>query len=406
MGKYYQEYLSEMKFIDAGWLIDGSGGPVLKNVRLGIKNGSIISVDDSGLKDPAVTDSVDLSSYTILPPLVDSHVHLCMSGTDDPDFRGMQLDIDYNKAKDIILDHISQHLSYGVLAVRDGGDKNAHVLQYFNECPDAKYFPVIVKVAGKAWHRAGRYGGLIGRAPDKNISLAEAINNCPDEVDHIKIVNSGLNSLKEFGKETSPQFSIEELSDAVKAAGKLGLKVMVHANGKKPVAAAVLAGCHSIEHGFFMGEDNLKLMAEKNIAWVPTACTMKAYSEHMKEGSIEYDVTRMNLDHQLKQIAKARELGVTIALGTDAGSIGVHHGSSVMQELSLLIAAGYSLPEAIKCATLNGSKLLSINDFGLIAKGKPAGFIAVKGDPSNLPGSINSVKAICIDGYMSYLPAK
>ena len=375
-------------------------------MRLGIKNGSVISIDDSGFKDSSITDSVDLSSCTILPPLIDSHVHLCMSGTDDPEFREMQLDMDYNKAKDIISNHISQHLSYGVLAVRDGGDKNAHALQYFNEYPDEKNFPVIIKVAGKAWHMAGRYGGLIGRAPDNNYSLAKAINKCPDEIDHIKVVNSGLNSLKEFGKETKPQFSVEVLLDVVKISGKLGLKVMVHANGKKPVAAAVLAGCHSIEHGFFMGEDNLKLMAEKDITWVPTACTMKAYSEHMKEASIELDVTCMNLEHQLKQIVKARELGVTIALGTDAGSIGVHHGSSVIQELSLLIAAGYSLPEAIKCATLNGAKLLGINDFGLIAKGKPASFIAVKGDPSNLPVSISSVKAICIDGYMSYLPAK
>ncbi|MFH2044246.1 MAG: amidohydrolase family protein [Pseudomonadota bacterium] len=395
-----------MKFIDAGWIIDGSGGPVLKNMRLGIKDGNIISIDDSGFKDSATSKAIDLSSCTILPPLVDSHVHLLMSGTDDPEFREMQLDMDFDKASDIILNHISQYLSHGILAVRDGGDKNAHALQYFNECPDEKNFPVNIKIAGKAWHRAGRYGGLIGRAPDKSFSLAEAINSCPDEIDHIKIVNSGLNSLKEFGKETDPQFSVEELSDAVKIAGKLGLKVMVHANGKRPVAAAVLAGCHSIEHGFFMGEDNLKLMAEKDITWVPTACTMKAYCEHMEKGSIEYDVACMNLEHQIKQISKARELGVTIALGTDAGSIGVHHGSAVIHELGLLIAAGYLLPEAIKCATYNGAKLLGINDFGIIGKDKPASFIAVQGEPSDLPDSISSVKAVCIDGYLSSPPPK
>ena len=99
----------------------------------------------------------------------------------------------------------------------------------------------------------------------------------PEEKDHIKIVNSGLNSLKEFGKETLPQFGAEELSDVVKIAGKCGRRVMVHANGKKPVAAALAAGCNSIEHGFFMGVENLKIMAEKGIVWVPTACTMKAY---------------------------------------------------------------------------------------------------------------------------------
>lgn len=396
--------MSDIKFIDAGWLIDGSGGPVLKNVRLGIEKENIVSINESGFKDPSIKAAADLSSCTILPPLVDSHVHLCMSGTNDPIVRKNQLDINFADAKVIISNHIAQHLSHGVLAVRDGGDKYAHALRYLNECHDIINSPVKIKVAGKAWHKAGRYGGLIGRPPEKNRSLAEEIKNCSDKTDHIKIVNSGLNSLKEFGKETNPQFSIKELSDAVKIAERLGLKVMVHANGKKPVEFALVSGCHSIEHGFFMGDENLRLMAEKNITWVPTACTMKAYSEHMEKKSIEYDVTRMNLEHQLKQISMARKFGITIALGTDAGSTGVHHGSAVIEELGLLIMAGYSLAEAVKCATFNGATLLGIEEFGLIAKAKPATFIAVKGDPSEFPGSISSIKAICINGILTNLP--
>ena len=284
------------------------------------------------------------------------------------------------------------------MAVRDGGDKYAHVLRYRNECLDIKKTPIGIRVAGRAWHRAGRYGSLIGRSPQDNHSLAEAIKKDPEEKDHVKIVNSGLNSLKEFGKETLPQFGVEELSDAVKIAGKCGHRVMVHANGKKPVAVALEAGCDSIEHGFFMGVENLKIMAEKGIVWVPTACTMKAYAEHMKPGSVEHEVSRMNLDHQLEQISKARELGVTVALGTDAGSIGVHHGSAVIEELKLLITAGYSLPEAIRCASCNGARLLEIEDFGVISKGMAATFLVVKGDPSKLPDSLGSLDSICFNG--------
>ncbi len=387
-----------MKYIDAGWFIDGSGGPVRKNIRLCIENGRIVSITESEAGDSTAAGITDFDSSTILPCLVDSHVHLCMSGTDDPVAREKQLRAGFDEIKGFISEHIKRHLSYGVLAIRDGGDRYAHALRYRNEYSDIKKMPIGIKVAGRAWHRAGRYGGLIGRPPQENHSLAEAIQTDPEENDHIKIVNSGLNSLKEFGKETLPQFGAEELSNAVRVAGKCGRRIMVHANSKKPVAAALAAGCNSIEHGFFMGVENLKIMAEKGIVWVPTACTMKAYAEYMKPGSIEHEVSRMNLDHQLEQISKAREFGVTVALGTDAGSIGVHHGSGIIEELKLLITAGYSLPEAIRCASSNGARLLGIEDFGVISEGMAATFLVAEGDPSKLPDSLGSPDFIYCKG--------
>jgi len=390
--------MSETVIFNAGWLIDGTGGPVRKNIRLRIEHGKIRSISDSESGDSRIDRVIDFGSGTILPCLIDSHVHLCMSGTDDPVAREKQLSAGFDDIKDLISEHIKRHLSYGVLAVRDGGDRYAHALRYRNEHININKIPIGIRVAGRAWHRAGRYGGLIGRPPQENHSLAEAIQTDPEEKDHIKIVNSGLNSLKEFGKETLPQFGVEELSNAVMVAGKCGRRVMVHANGIKPVEVALAAGCDSIEHGFFMGVENLKKMAEKGIVWVPTACTMKAYAEHMKQGSIEHDVSRMNLDHQLEQISKARELGVTVALGTDAGSIGVHHGSAVIEELKLLITAGYSLPEAIRCASSNGARLLGIEDFGVISKGMAATFLVVKGDPSKLPDSLGSLDFIYCKG--------
>jgi imidazolonepropionase-like amidohydrolase len=390
--------MQDTKFIDAGWLIDGTGGPVRKNIRLHIEKGRIVSINDSCAGDSATAKATDFGSSTILPCLVDSHVHLWMSGTDDPVAREKQLSAGFDEIKDIISEHVKRHLSHGILAVRDGGDKNAYVLHYRNECIDIKKMPIDIRVAGRGWHRAGRYGGLIGRPPEENHSLAEAIQYDHEVKDHIKIVNSGLNSLKEFGKETLPQFSAEELSDVVKIAKKCGRRVMVHANGKKPVAAALAAGCNSIEHGFFMGSENLKIMAEKGVVWVPTACTMKGYAEHVENGSVEHEVSIMNLDHQLGQISKARELGVTIALGTDAGSIGVHHGYAILEELKLIIAAGYSLPEAIRCASCNGARLLGIEAFGVISEGMAATFIVAKGEPSNLPDALSAIEAIYMNG--------
>jgi imidazolonepropionase-like amidohydrolase len=145
------------------------------------------------------------------------------------------------------------------------------------------------------------------------------------------------------------------------------------------VKIAVEAGCHSIEHGFFMGKDNLRLLADKWIYWVPTVGTMKAYAEQIQKGTRQADIALRNLDHQLGQMRIARKLGVPMAIGTDCGSLGVHHGAAFSEEMKLFIEAGYTLPEAVYFATLNGAKLLGIDDeIGSLQVGKRATLIVVK----------------------------
>jgi imidazolonepropionase-like amidohydrolase len=255
-----------------------------------------------------------------------------------------------------------------------------------------------VNVSGKAWHYPNRYGRLIGRTPPENGTLADAIIKETDRVDQVKIVNSGLNSLICFGKQTKPQFTLNELSNAVNAANRRCLPVMVHANGRAPVEIAINAGVRSIEHGFFMGKENLKKMADRRVFWVPTAFTMKAYAANLNATRIRTDVPKRNLDYQLEQIAVAKALGVPIALGTDAGSLGVDHGRGVIEELNLLIEAGFSIPEAVRCATLNGATLLGLNDSGRLTRNATATFIAVKGAPSELPESLSRIERVYLNG--------
>ena len=109
-------------------------------------------------------------------------------------------------------------------------------------------------------------------------------------------------------------------------------------------------------------------------------------------------VAAKNLDHKLEQLRTARDLGVPVALGTDAGCVGVHHGKAVGMELGLLMAAGYPVQEAIRCASSNGARLLGIADLGMLRIGGAATFIAVKGDPSTLPGSLDQVEQVCLEG--------
>jgi len=382
--------------IHAGWLIDGTGGPIQKNICLWIHDGHILDISTAEKRDPNPGLSLEYKHCTIIPPLVDSHVHLFMSETYDQKIRKNQLNSTYSTAKNLIREHINNYLAFGVLSVRDGGDGKAHTLRYKREVSHLKDNPFWLKVAGKALHRQGRYGRLIGRAVKEKESLAEMI--LFEDIDHVKIVNSGLNSLTQFGKETAPQFSINELKQIVRKARSMGLRTMVHANGKIAVNNAVLAGCDSVEHGFFMGKENLKLMADNNIIWVPTAYTMTAYAQYFKSTGMKTDVVRKNSDHQLEQLRYAAEIDLPIALGTDAGSIGVSHGEAVVEEMKIMKEAGHSISKLIKYATSTGTGLLGINEFGRVTKGMPASFLVIKGSPASLPGSIREIEVIYYKG--------
>ncbi len=380
----------------AGWFIDGTGGPIRRHATVRIREGRIADV---GAPWPADGSGPDFVDGTVLPGLVDAHLHLAMSGTSHPETRQWQLDAGYAGIEPVIAGHIRDLLSHGVVAVRDGGDHHGHVHRF--RSGNGGVYPMTIRTAGRAWHRKGRYGRLIGRFPADGQSLGDAVAAEADAIDHVKIVNAGLNSLTEFGKETAPQFASEELAAAVRAASVRGRPVMVHANGREPVRMAVEAGCRSIEHGFFMGEDNLKRMADRGTFWVPTAGTMTGYAGTLPKGSPEAGGARRNADAQLEQLARARELGVRVVMGTDAGSMGVFHGAGIIGEMRLLMTAGYTLPEAIRCAAANGAELLNLPEVGVLMPGRAATFVAVDGPPSDLPDSLGRVRAVCINGRFS-----
>ncbi len=392
---------SDAHYIKVGWLIDGCGAPVQKKRVLTVNDGVITGINpfnDNDSPDPRLT--TDLSRCTILPPLVDCHVHLAMSGSTDPQVRQQQIIAGYDDLKPRIAEQLHYHFSHGVLAVRDGGDWHGYVLRYKNGGEGNGKDPVILKTAGRAWHQQGRYGAFIGHSSLQGETLDSAFSRMDEGADHVKLINSGLNSLTEFGKETVAQFSMEEMRRLVTLAGQKGQKVMVHANGGIPVRLAIEAGCHSIEHGFFMGKENLMRMADEQVVWVPTAVTMKAFLDNWEssDGKSSKAVIAQNLEHQLEQIALARECGVIVALGTDAGCSGILHGESVVEELKLLIKAGYSLVEAIGCATYTGARLLGLEEIGFIAKGRPAHFIVARATPAMLPRKLSYLEAIYLDG--------
>lgn len=391
--------------IRVGWLIDGTGGAIRKKQVITVEGGLITAVEPEAEAHARDMQAADLSRCVVLPVLIDSHVHLCMSGSVDSAFRKKQLKAGYDMLVPVIAEHLRHHFSHGVLAVRDGGDRLGSVLRYLQEEHNPSENPVIVQSPGAAFHRKDRYGALIGSGLQPDESLLQAWNRRSGQTDYIKIVNSGLNSMTRFGVETKPQFSENELRELVADAKRNGRSVMVHANGKLPVERAVQAGCDSIEHGFFMGEDNLDLMADSGTFWVPTVYTMKACSEHAESYRtvLNRQVVEKNLENQLQQLVYARDKGVRVALGTDSGSIGVLHGESMVEEMKLFIRAGYSLPEVINCATEQAADLLGLKDLGAIKVGKPAHFLVTKGTPAQLPRKLTYLETIYLNGVPSPL---
>lgn len=389
----------------AGWLLDGTGAPAGKGVLVKVRDGTITSIEPACAGREDMGRSVDLSACTLIPPLVEAHAHICLSGSVDADVRRRQLSYGFEDAIPVMKAHLLSHWGCGILAVRDGGDYGAHALNFKDRRLAGLSLPVRLKAAGRAWHAAGRYGKLIGRSPAAGLPLSKAFETHRGRADHLKIVNSGLNSLQEFGRETPPQFDASDLSETFLIARQRGMRVMVHANGRIPVRSALDAGCDSIEHGFFMGSENLRRMAERRITWVPTAVTMRAYDQSLPADSPERSICRRNLEAQLDLIMTADSLGVPLATGSDAGSLGVHHGRGLVEELELFLEAGLTVERAVQCATSTGAALLGLErELGVIAEGRPASFLAVQGPPHLLVQGLRKAPRIYIRGVLALSP--
>ncbi len=381
-----------------GWLIDGKGGAAQKDVAIRIANGRIESVSAGKPPQTSQDQTLDFSDCTVIPGLVDAHIHLAMSGDTDPEIRKSQLFAGYESALPVMEKNIREMFRHGISGARDGGDAGGHALMFKEQALKESLFDF--SAAGKGWHARGRYGSFVGHAPEEG-HLADTFKAGAHNGDHLKIINSGINSLNHFGRQTPPQFSASDLEQTVQAAVAKGLSVMVHANGRQPVKEAIAAGCTSIEHGYFMGSDNLERLAEKEVVWVPTVCPMAAVSAYLKACGRDDDVARRTMEHQLDQLRRARELGVNVATGTDAGSPGVFHGPSLMWELALFTQAGYPIEEAVACSSVTGNKLLNTGSSGIINNGATATLAAFPGPPEKLIESSGKIRAMLIKGEIA-----
>ena len=262
------------------------------------------------------------------------HGHLMMDGEDFTAARNRH-------RKDVDTEALRRSLSAlrdaGIMYFRDGGDAYG-VSALGREIAPEYGIEVVTPVF--AIHKRGYYGSIVGKSYDDIASFRERIAELKKaKGDFVKLMLSGIITFRSWGDLSCEGLCKDEIKELVDIAHSEGYSVMVHVNGADTVRAAVMAGADSIEHGYFVDRETIEIMAEKQTLWVPTLAAVEAFIG--RQGT-DRDVAEKTLDEQLALLAKAREMGIPVASGSDSGAVGVPHGKGSMREYELLSRAGFT----------------------------------------------------------------
>jgi imidazolonepropionase-like amidohydrolase len=363
-------------------IIDGTGKEIPQGF-VAVKGNRIDAVGaGQNTPRPAADEVIDLQGQTLLPGIIDAHVHLSLDGEADPwiaFIRDHDFMVAYKTAR-----NAHQTLLAGVTTVRDLGspkDIDIHLRNAVNAgiVPGPRIYS-----CGKCICMTGGHGWPMSREADGEAEVKKAVREeLKAGADVIKLMATG--GVMTMGVEPgAPQFSFEELKAGVEEAHKGGRKVASHVQGAVGLRNALMAGIDSIEHGIFIDEETIAMFLEHNAYLVPT---LSAPHNILKNGlqsgipSWVIEKTERVKEAHFESAKMAFRKGVTIAMGTDAGTPFNLHGAN-MQELELLCGIGLSPMEAITSATTTAARLLGMErEIGSVEPGKLADLIVVDGNP-------------------------
>lgn len=401
--------------IHAGRLIDGVAERALAGATIVVEGNTIRSVAP-GFTPAAPGDTlVDLKDSTVLPGLMDMHVHLTSEYS-----RRAELDSYTKSEADRALDgavYAERTLLAGFTTVRDLGDSMLTSLALRRAIDAGRLAGPRIFAAGKSIASTGGHGDPTnGWAPwlkSDDPRFYNAVCNGPDACreavrqrykdgsDVIKITaTGGVLSIARSGQ--APQFTDEELTAIITTAHDYGMTVAAHAHGTDGIKRAVRAGIDSVEHGTFMDDETMRLMKRQGTRYVPTISAGRWVYDQAQEPGFFPEVVRpkaIAIGPQIQRtFARAYAAGVPIMFGTDCGVCA--HGTNA-REFQYMAEAGMPVMEAIRSATIVAAEFLGAADrLGSVEPGKLADLVAVPGDPLEDVTVLQRVSFVMKDGVI------
>jgi len=355
---------------------------------------------------------VDLEGKSILPGLIDCHVHVMIGSIDAVDRLQTAFSYPFFQAAR----HLRLLRRIGITHARDAAGADLGVKLALEdgliEGPRLKIAITMLSQTGghsDGWMASGncvenriahpgRPRGVVDGAEEMRKEVREIIRAGADA---IKIAASG-GVMSPRDNPHHAHFSPEELAVAVTEASAAGLPVMAHAQSSVGIKNALRAGVRSIEHGIFLDDEAIELMLERGAFLVPTLLAPRSVLEAAANGARLTDATlakaREVADAHLDSFKRACEAGVTIAMGTDA--IGLAPGRN-LEELDLMGANGLSPAKVLRASTLDAARLLDVDDkYGSIEPGKRADLVVMSGHAHDFSGLADRIEAVYMDGAL------
>src|SRR5215469_2296129 len=374
--------------LHAARLLEIDTGKIVAPGEVSVQGERIVEVG-STVKHPAGAQIIDLGDTTLLPGLIDAHIHLFLHpGAED--LQTVQESVPQRTIAALVAARAD--LMAGFTAERDLGTEGAGSADTaVREAINRGLFPgPRLRVSGNAVDILGGQEDAIDYNPAQHISSNATYANSADELvtviraqlkegaDFIKIYETGPDSIREGRLFTPYQYTEAELRAAVEEAARRGTHVAVHATGEPGTLYAAQAGVVSIEHADQLGEETMRLMKEKGIFAVPTFTISEYFADHPltpEQGRRERQLLEIHAQEFSKQLAA----GVPLAAGSDVGPF--PHGTQA-REFVLMVKYGMKPLEVLQADLLNGTKLLGwANEIGALKTGYFADIVAVPGNP-------------------------
>lgn len=372
-----------MKLLNARLIDDGE---VHERVDLEIEDGRIKAVTpsadhaESNGDNPQMADSLDLTGKTLLPGLMNLHVHIMLDAGNNPE-AGLNEPVAYMVLQ--AARRAQAMLEAGITTARDlGGFEFAEMSlkRAINEgwLPGSRLL-----VSGKVLTMTGGHGHFFGQEVDgEDEARKYARYNIKMGADCIKMMATG--GVMTAGVDpNNTQLSEAELYAGFQEAINAGKLTASHAQGTSGIKNAVRAGVRTIEHGIFLDDEAIQLMLEHGTYLSATLAAPKmivAYGEAAGVPKFMVDKSRRVMERHLKSFSDAFKAGVNIACGSDAGTPFNPH-TDLTTEIELMVEGGMTALQALTAATRTSAQALMLPELGTLATGKLADMVVLDGDP-------------------------